>query len=143
MIVFLQIWSALGPLIGIGLGAYLTRSWQRKQWSLDNKKTEYRELISTLSRSVQRIIHNVPLPSYAGLAVVNPEEEKEILLANVDARSVIHDRIFIHSRLQSENILERWRLLATELKPAGVLEHWEQLHAILVKAAQDELGIKT
>jgi hypothetical protein len=51
---------AIGPLAGVVIGAWLSRSWQKKQWALDSKKTEYRELISTLSQSVQCLAENLP-----------------------------------------------------------------------------------
>jgi membrane protein YqaA with SNARE-associated domain len=40
--------GAIGSLVGVVIGHLLTRSWQHKQWLLDNKKQEYRELLSNL-----------------------------------------------------------------------------------------------
>jgi hypothetical protein len=51
---FITLWTTLGPLIGVAIGALLTpfctSRWQRKQWLLDGKKAEYRELLSVLAR---------------------------------------------------------------------------------------------
>lgn len=50
MTLFLTIWAAVGPLVGILVGHYLTASWQRKQWIADNQKDEYRRVLAGLNR---------------------------------------------------------------------------------------------
>lgn len=142
MTVFLQVWAVLGPLIGVSLGAYLTRSWQRTQWTLEGTKTEYRELLSTLSRSVRAILYNSPILYGGGLSVTTGEQEKLVMQADTDARNVIEDRIFIHSTVQRENILERWQLLAAEKRIDRFLEYWRDLHKTLLDAAHRDLRIK-
>jgi len=47
----LIVWGAIGPFVGILVGHVLTRSWQQKQWMLDRRKEEWRELLTTLARS--------------------------------------------------------------------------------------------
>ncbi len=37
-------WGVVGPLVGVVIGAWLARSWQRKHWLLESKKAEFREL---------------------------------------------------------------------------------------------------
>jgi len=46
------IWSAVGPLMGVCLGAYIASRNQRKQWLLDNKRQEYRELLTALTNGI-------------------------------------------------------------------------------------------
>jgi hypothetical protein len=60
VLAWLPLIGALSGLLGVILGAFLTRSWQRKQWLLDNKKAEYRELISILSQAAHYILNNSP-----------------------------------------------------------------------------------
>ena len=141
MVVFLQIWSAVGPLLGICFGAYLSRSWQRKQWTLAEKRTEYRELLSTLSRSVRTIINNSPGLWSGGLSMTSGEQEKQVMEADSEARSVIEDRIFVHDTVQREKILERWQLIAGEQRIDRFLDYWGSLHKTLVEAAHEDLGI--
>ena len=37
-------WGVVGPLLGVVIGAWLARSWQRKHWLLESKKAKYRKL---------------------------------------------------------------------------------------------------
>jgi hypothetical protein len=48
--VFLTIWAPVGPLVGILVGHYLTRSWERRQWIADNQKEEYKKLLGGFNR---------------------------------------------------------------------------------------------
>jgi hypothetical protein len=56
-------WSAAGPLVGVLVGSWLTTWTQRKHWLMDNKRAEYRKLLSTLSSCGTRfaMIHGVTL----------------------------------------------------------------------------------
>src|SRR4249920_2709756 len=58
---FFTIWAAAGPLVGILIGHYLTRSWQRTQWIADNQKEEYRRLLTALHRLNLLIADGKPL----------------------------------------------------------------------------------
>jgi hypothetical protein len=77
---------------------------------------------------------------------ISREQEKQLLEAlleaDVEARRIIEDRIFISSRVQSENVLERWQLIAAEKDVARILEYWNDLHSALVGFAHKDLGIK-
>jgi len=48
--IFLTLWAAVGPLVGILIGHYLVRSWQRRQWLAYNQKEEYRKVLAGLNR---------------------------------------------------------------------------------------------
>ena len=48
--IILGIWGALAPLIGIFIGHWLTKRWQREQWIADNQKEEYRRVLAGLNR---------------------------------------------------------------------------------------------
>jgi hypothetical protein len=37
-------WGVIGPVVGVLIGAWLARSWQREHRPLRSKKAEYREL---------------------------------------------------------------------------------------------------
>lgn len=112
-------WGGVGPLLGVLMGFWLTRSWQRKQWLLESKKAEYRELIGTLSRSFHCMIKYWPYP---------------------EGHRVIADRIFIEKVMRAEKIKERWGLLAAEKDWNRLHEYWKDLHEVLVKAAHRDLG---
>jgi hypothetical protein len=46
---FYRVWAVVGPLAGVGFGAWLTARWQRKKWILDNKTAEYRSILDALN----------------------------------------------------------------------------------------------
>ena len=48
-------WSILGPLVGVMLGAWLATRNQRRHWLLDNKRAEYRKLLTTLSECASSV----------------------------------------------------------------------------------------
>jgi hypothetical protein len=137
-------WLTILGILGIGsfLGNVITLyvSWilRRKEWLRDSKKQEWRELISTLARSVHYILGNSP----GHLIAVSGEQEKGVLHANVEARSVIEDRIFIAHQLRRGNILERWQLLVNEGDFSRMAEYWDHLHTDLVAAAHKDCGVK-
>jgi len=52
-----KVWAAVGPLVGVWIGAVLAKRWQREQWIADNKRAEYRKLLTTLTRSEPARMH--------------------------------------------------------------------------------------
>jgi hypothetical protein len=104
------------PLAGIVIGHALTRSWQRKQWVLDNKKQEYRELLTTLTRCHAAITR---LTSLVETPMVIPDRNRSVdynslVETHAEALNVIRDRIFIADNVKRMDILNRW-LQATKL----------------------------
>jgi len=130
------IWHS--QLLGVLVGALAARYWQAKQWKLDAKKTEYRELLSALSKSTRCLLHYTFL---GGPIVTNAEDERRIYEADVTARGTIQDRIFIAAQVQEENILERWQLMAGEKDGSRLVQYWQDMHATLIRLARKDLGI--
>jgi hypothetical protein len=65
------------------IGAWLTRSWQRKQWILEGKKAEYRELLSTLSESYHTIRSHVPAAKPVVISAERDRASAEAWLAGI------------------------------------------------------------
>jgi hypothetical protein len=87
--VLVRAWSGIGPLIGALIGSWLTRSWQRKQWLLESKKAEYRELLSVLSQSAHCILNNSPHLTVQGMGTLKSgEQERESDEAAADGSSL-------------------------------------------------------
>ena len=100
----LGVWAAIGPLIGILVGHYLTRAWQREQWLIDNRKEECRELLSTLTTSywiLSRLDTLSTSPS-------EEESQKRLSDAELDSYRTIEDRIFIAADLKKAGVLKTW-----------------------------------
>jgi hypothetical protein len=137
----LQILSTICSLLGISglLTLFLTRSWQRKQWLRDNKLAEYRELLSTLSKSAHYILHTAPRYVFADMTMQTGDENRQSAEADVEARRVIADRILIAERIRSENILERWQTITAERNGNKFWIGWLDLHKVLVRIACEDL----
>ena len=65
MNLWLSIWAAVGPLIGVLLGSYLSTLNQRRQWISDNRKNEFREIITTLASCHAIIVKHYGTPVFA------------------------------------------------------------------------------
>lgn len=146
-------WSSLIGGLGIGSLAgglvqqFVSAKLRHGEWVKDNKKQEWRELITALSHSVHRVLRNTPDLRFDGIVAISGEDEKQLLQdfseADFEARRVIEDRLFISSWVKSENVLERWQLIAAEKDSARILKYWNHLHTALVDFAHKDLGIKT
>ena len=129
----------VGSFFGGVITQLLSSRQRRKEWVKDNKKQEWRELISTLSQSFHHL-KNYSLGN--GVVAISGEQEKGLLEADAEARRCIESRLFIAHQIQHENVLERWQLLAGEQDWSRMVEYWNSLHRTLIAAAHKDLGIK-
>lgn len=90
-------WTPLGPLVGVLIGAWLTRSGDREKWERENRKEECRELITAIS-------HAATLQINLG----NGTSERQAYEAYLDSIKTIHDRIFIAEAIEQRDILNLW-----------------------------------
>src|ERR1700733_1978487 len=92
-----------GALAGIVIGHFLTRSSQHKQWLRDNRKEEFRELISAMSTSM------VELTLYLSSQKIPPLEPMTAYLdSEKQVLRIIGDRIFISHDIMKLNVFERY-----------------------------------
>ena len=96
-------WAAIGPLVGIFIGAYLTQRGQRDQRIADNKKSEYRELLTTLTKTFTGIVQ-LQAPGVG----LGPQEQRTISDLELQSLVVIRDRIFIAKEVEDMNLIARW-----------------------------------
>lgn len=144
VLAWLPLIGALSGLLGVILGAYLTRSWQRKQWLLDSKKAEYQELLSVLSQAAHYILNNSPrlqLPNGIG-GVKSGEQERLSGEAADRGHATIADRVFISDTMAREKIGERWLAVLKEKRVDGFWNAWEELHRLLLKVSREDLNLK-
>lgn len=97
------IWAPLGPLLGVCIGAYLAKRWQRDQWIADNKRSEYRKLLTTLANTFTSI-----LSLHSTGVALGPKEQRTLSNLEVGASAVILDRLFIADEVNDMNLLKRW-----------------------------------
>ena len=132
--IYLTLWGALGPLVGILVGHVLSRSWQRKQWLMDQRASEFRELVVALEDSLR-----AHLTKYLFTEAFNREEHGEILGRQISFFTVVRTRIFTRNDVEHLNADERWGEAIHDYKAAGDIEvvrkSNESLMRDLVKAA--------
>jgi hypothetical protein len=136
---FFVIWAAVGPLAGILIGHYLTRSWQREQWLLDNTRQEYKELLSVLIRSYNTIIA-LQAPGLPR----GPEEERALQSAYQDVLAVTNDRLFIAAKPALKAVVQAWNFAAMEFSRDGdgsaFRGSFERIQTKILRAARQDLG---
>src|SRR4029077_15758703 len=103
MRIFLNIWAAVGPLMGVALGGWLTMRNQRMLWILDNKRSEYRKLLSTITRD-----YTTCMNIYAGRTALSGAEQRRREKAHLEALNVIRDRLFIAKEVSEMDIARKW-----------------------------------
>jgi hypothetical protein len=100
-------WSVIGPLVyalaGVLVGAHITNRNQREQWIADNKRLEYRELLTTLAKSFASIVE-----LHASGVALGPEEQRKQMNLEVVGSAVILDRILIADEVLKMGISNRW-----------------------------------
>jgi hypothetical protein len=93
----------LGTLGGIVIGQRMARSWQRKQWLLDKKIEEYRELLASLTET---------FTAHVRMQGEGLDSESQRKVADLEAKSLrtIRDRILVAKEISEASILEHWIL---------------------------------
>jgi hypothetical protein len=88
------VWAAIGPLVGVIIGAWLTSRWQRKQWVLDNKAREYREALDALNTYRRALLSHLATQAGAVQAMNAGQTVMALAQSQVHLDSVLADRIF-------------------------------------------------
>lgn len=98
------IWTAVGPLIGVLIGAYISSRNQRKQRIADSKREEYRELLTTMSKTITIFFRD-----RAGLLPNGTNRIDLLTTTSNNVMEVIQTRIFIASVMTKLQVLPRWK----------------------------------
>ena len=97
-------WLAIGPLIGVLIGGYVTNRTQRRHWVRDNKRTEYRELIAAIADATSKLLH------YYGptVNVLNHNEQRDAWETVRSVLGIINNRLFIANVVKELHVHHRW-----------------------------------
>jgi len=109
-----KVWTALGPLVGVCIGAWLTSRHLKTSRIADSKKDEYRELLSTLTRTLKTIAN-----FHGPMSVHSGKEEQEYYEAKDEALIAIDTRLFIRKEMNKIELRQRWQNAAQELHQSG------------------------
>jgi len=135
-----KVWAALGPLVGVLVGAYLARSWDQRRWLLDNRKEEYRELLALIEIASRYL--QIQIRGHGGLNAINPDEQRELNAAKGDGGRIILSRIFVAERIHQGEIHLKWQSLFDEpFDPKQFAEKMRTLHEAILGAARSDLGL--
>jgi len=128
--VFLTVWAAVGPLLGIVVGHYLTSSWQRRQWLADNRKDEYRKLLAGLNRLNMVLILDHTNQNVGVQEIKDAMEEITIAL---------NTSLFIVDFLEGSKVVDDVLRASKKLKQGGSFddyreEYWKAVNSIIGSA---------
>jgi hypothetical protein len=99
----LGVWAAVGPMVGILVGHFLTRSWQQKQWLMDRRHEEFQELISALDASMTSEVGHADYSME-----LTPQERRDKARRTSDFFTVLRTRIFIVDDIKRLDLNRRW-----------------------------------
>ena len=106
----LVLWGVIAPLVGILVGHYLSRSWQREQWFRDKRYEDYQAVLSATVAAFTAIVR-VDMTSLT--SHFTPEMQQEVEVIKADSFRVLRDRIFIAEELDYGGILVQWDSIVT------------------------------
>lgn len=149
---FYAVWAAVGPLVGVIIGAWLAALWQRKQWKLNSKRAEYQAALEALDRLRWRLTHHLSLYSKAPFAADANDEKFRGQVAVAEALSsaigTILMGIFIRPVVLASGIRKDLKIFNKRIRDADpTLSSGEATSAVaqmqlkLLKAAWRDLGL--
>jgi hypothetical protein len=97
-------WAVVGPLVGVVIGGYITTQTQKRHWILDNKRAEYRELLTTIADAGGKFVVHYGVEPFVASAATQ-FAIGETARTSVD---VIYNRLFIAREVQELGIQRRW-----------------------------------
>jgi hypothetical protein len=103
-----------GALIGIVLGHFLTRSAQHRQWLRDNRKEEFREVVTAMS---QFIVGHMAYVSSLGSDL--PQSKQAYIDSYKTTSVILCDRVYIYADINDRNIPHRFLQIAEKYREAG------------------------
>jgi len=123
-----------GTLCGIIVGHVLTRSWQQKQWLMDQRKDEFREVITALHDSMVS-----EATRGRDSFEITSEERRDKALKTSDFYRTLGTRVFTAKDVWDLGLEERWRKILDEFREKDdgfvLSEEYERLLVELVTIA--------
>src|ERR1700733_13084140 len=92
-----------GTLGGIVVGHFLTKSSQQKQWLLNNRKDEFRELLTAMAESMTAAMKVDPR-----VRRITTEEQDAIVQTQANFFRVVRDRIYIADDVGKLEVEIKW-----------------------------------
>lgn len=93
-----RVWTAVGPIVYVLIGAWLGRAWDIRKWELENRKEECRELLASITHA--RI---------AILDLGDVHTGSEAYKAFTDSLKAFDARIFIAADIEQAKLFGTWQ----------------------------------
>jgi len=119
------------------------RSQQRRQWLAENKVKEWREVITTLQKSL------VVITQFDAVRNLSTNEEKKAEMpAVLDARSValsvLNNRLFIATEVRHHKMFDKWKKAVDEFEkdhdPEKFGAQFGELNALILVEVRAEVS---
>ncbi|WP_047492314.1 hypothetical protein [Terriglobus sp. TAA 43] len=120
-----------GTLLGSVLSQWMTRRSQHSLWLRDQRKLEWRELLSRLTETFATIVR-------LENSVLSPEEKQELDAGKMAANNTLEDRLFIAPDVATMGITEAWTKVLNSVRRGALNEadsRFRDLKADIVVAA--------
>jgi hypothetical protein len=105
-------WPVLGPFVGIWIGVYLSTRTQKRQWIRDNKRIEYRELLTAIADAGGKLVVHYGMEPF----VADPSAQFAIGETARMSVDVIYNRLFIAKEIEELHIQPRWEDAISNLR---------------------------
>jgi hypothetical protein len=105
---YLALWGAIGPLVGLVIGAFLQARAQHQQWRRDNIRQECRELLGQLSVNLFAFIDWQKSMAGREVGLHAATVASHYSDAVLDLHRNFRSRILIADELKKANIPKRW-----------------------------------
>jgi hypothetical protein len=124
-------WLVAGPLVGVLIGAQLATRNQKRHWVMDNKRAEYRKLLTTLTRTYTTLMNVYSDSTRTG------KEELKCERLRLEALNVIRDRIFIAREVREMNLSMKWSTAVGALNVGRDLNALQKAYLEIAKDIQE------
>jgi hypothetical protein len=125
---YLTLWGAVGPLVGIMVGHFLSRSMQHKQWLMDRRHEEFQELITALDTSML-----AEATHWDSSMELTPEERRDKARRTSDFFKIVRTRIYTARDIKSLDLEREWRIAVALFRKESDGEKFESGYAALIQ----------
>lgn len=124
--------GVVSALSGVYLGQRMSRTGQREQWLMDERKEEFRELIVGLEESMRSEVE------YAIYTSKYTDEERRLLSRKTsDFYTIVRTRIFTANEVKIIDVYERWREALDDHRSEGDIDVLRSRYEALLKDLVD------
>jgi hypothetical protein len=117
-------WNSVGPLVGVLVGAWLARSWDKRKWIDDNRKEECRELLTAIIDAASVMIRH---------ATARGVSQNQVDEGYVTALKTFENRIFIATDVENQGLVNMWADAVSRFSSRGSVEEFDFVLDIIKK----------